>query len=130
MREVYTPLRLHTCVYQGVRNVIFSENLVYVLNGWSLGYVSNSNSKILESQRDLDFWDNFQNLLYGCSYGRSLSLLHIFQMKKFSISSRSKFVAAEMNVNTIHLKRCLWVNKSLKYQVSSRFEEIAAFGAI
>ena len=29
---------LHTCAYQGVRNVNFSENFAYVLNGWSLIY--------------------------------------------------------------------------------------------
>ena len=27
---------LRTCVYQGVRNVSFSENFAYVLNGWTL----------------------------------------------------------------------------------------------
>ena len=31
------PLRGHprTCAYQRVRNVSFSENFAYVLNGWS-----------------------------------------------------------------------------------------------
>ena len=32
-----TPLiRTRMCAYQGVRNVSFSENFVYVLNGWTL----------------------------------------------------------------------------------------------
>ena len=29
-------IRTFTCVYQGVRNVSFSENVAYVLNGWPL----------------------------------------------------------------------------------------------
>ena len=34
-----TPLiRTRTCTYQGVRNVTFSENFAYVLNGWPLKY--------------------------------------------------------------------------------------------
>ena len=28
----YTLIRTHTCAYQGVRNVSYSENLAYVLN--------------------------------------------------------------------------------------------------
>ena len=28
----YPLICTHTCVYQGIRNVIFSENIVYVLN--------------------------------------------------------------------------------------------------
>ena len=32
-----TPLiSTHTCAYRGVRNVSFSENFAYVLNGWPL----------------------------------------------------------------------------------------------
>ena len=29
------PLKIRTCAYHGVRNVSFSENIVYVLNEWS-----------------------------------------------------------------------------------------------
>ena len=29
-------MRTRTCAYQGVRNVSFSENFTYVLNGWTL----------------------------------------------------------------------------------------------
>ena len=29
-------IRTFTCAYQGVRNVSFSENVAYVLNGWPL----------------------------------------------------------------------------------------------
>ena len=29
-------LTLHTCASQGVRNLSYSENFVYVINGWSL----------------------------------------------------------------------------------------------
>ena len=29
-----TLIRTRTCAYQGVRNVSFSENVAYVLNGW------------------------------------------------------------------------------------------------
>ena len=29
-------IRTFTCVYQGIRNVSFSENVAYVLNGWPL----------------------------------------------------------------------------------------------
>ena len=31
-----TPWYTHTCAYQGVRNVSFSENFPYVINGWPL----------------------------------------------------------------------------------------------
>ena len=30
------PIRTRSCSYQGVRNVSFSENFAYVLNGWSV----------------------------------------------------------------------------------------------
>ena len=30
------PIRTHSCSYQGVRNVSFSENFAYLLNGWSV----------------------------------------------------------------------------------------------
>ena len=29
-------IRIRTCAYQGVKNVIFSEKYAYVLNGWPL----------------------------------------------------------------------------------------------
>ena len=32
MNISYTLTRTHTCAYQGVRNVSYSENLAYVLN--------------------------------------------------------------------------------------------------
>ena len=32
----YPLIRIRTCVYQGVRNVSFSENFAYVLNEWHL----------------------------------------------------------------------------------------------
>ena len=32
----YPLIRKHTCAYQKVRNVAFSENFAYVLNEWSL----------------------------------------------------------------------------------------------
>ena len=35
--NISNPLiRTRTCAYQGVRNVSFSENFAYVLNGWPL----------------------------------------------------------------------------------------------
>ena len=37
-RIFLTPWYVHTFVYQGVRNVSFSENFLYVLNEWSLIY--------------------------------------------------------------------------------------------
>ena len=33
-----------TCAYQGVRNVSFSENFAYVLNGWALCQLQNAKS--------------------------------------------------------------------------------------
>ena len=32
MKISYPLIRIHTCAYQGVRNVSYSENLAYVLN--------------------------------------------------------------------------------------------------
>ena len=32
-------IRTGTCAYQGVRNVIFSENFAYILNGWTLNAI-------------------------------------------------------------------------------------------
>ena len=32
----FSPTEKRMCAYQGVRNVSFSENFAYVLNGWSL----------------------------------------------------------------------------------------------
>ena len=38
----YSLIRTRTCVYQGVRNVSFSENFAYQLNEWSLYKNKNS----------------------------------------------------------------------------------------
>ena len=32
----FSPTEKRMCAYQGVRNVSFSENFEYVLNGWSI----------------------------------------------------------------------------------------------
>ena len=32
-----TPWYAHTCAYQGVRVIIFSENFAYIVKGWSPG---------------------------------------------------------------------------------------------
>ena len=32
----FSPTEKRMCAYQGVRNVSFSENFAYVLNGWSI----------------------------------------------------------------------------------------------
>ena len=32
----FSPTEKRMCAFQGVRNVSFSENFAYVLNGWSL----------------------------------------------------------------------------------------------
>ena len=35
--KIFNPLlRTHMCAYQEVRNVSFSENFAYILNGWTL----------------------------------------------------------------------------------------------
>ena len=33
--NIYPLIRIHTCAYQGVRHIIFSETFAYVLNGRS-----------------------------------------------------------------------------------------------
>ena len=41
-RKNYNPLiRTRTCAYQGVKNVSFSENFAYVLNGQPLSNLQN-----------------------------------------------------------------------------------------
>ena len=36
-------IRSRTCVYQGLKNVSFSENFAYVLNEWSLIFLNSAN---------------------------------------------------------------------------------------
>ena len=44
--NISNPLiRTRTCAYQGVRNISFSENFSYVLNGWPLLKVSHDEQK-------------------------------------------------------------------------------------
>ena len=42
-----TPRHALPCVYQGVRNVSFSENVAYVLNGWPLRLICYQHEKDL-----------------------------------------------------------------------------------
>ena len=57
-----------TCSYQGVRNVNFSENFVYVLNGWSLSKLKkkakNKNEKEHSSQQWASLCSIQKNILY------------------------------------------------------------------
>ena len=36
----YPLIRTRTCAYQGVRNISFSENFAYIINGWFLRHSS------------------------------------------------------------------------------------------
>ena len=101
---------------------------------------SNSNSVTLESQRDLDSWNIFQNLLYSRSMDDTYHSCIYFRYKNSPYIADQKLQVQRRRTlthflpyckfweGTIHLKRCLWVNRSLKYQVSSRFDKMAAFG--
>ena len=42
----YPLIRIRTCVYQGVRNVSFSEGFAYVLNEWS--HVTNTKFSLIQ----------------------------------------------------------------------------------
>ena len=40
------------CAYQGVKNVSFSENFAYVLNGWCHFHMNNKQEAIVYSQNN------------------------------------------------------------------------------
>ena len=83
-------MRTRTCAYQGVRNVIFSENFAYVLNGWPFSRLSPSfwclycrhwvHVTLTSSFNFEDVivrWDKFIKLeaaTLGCSLWKSCSL--------------------------------------------------------
>ena len=63
--NISNPLiRIRTCAYQGVRNVSFSENFAYLLNGWSLHYIFIYFSNYFTVHNSISssiFWQAFSN---------------------------------------------------------------------
>ena len=53
-------IRTHTRAYQGVRNVSFSENFAYVLNGWTQCYMTGKMSSVSVHFRRL-----FKKIIYA-----------------------------------------------------------------
>ena len=70
-----------TCAYQGVRNVSFSENFAYVLNGWALCQLQNAKS-------------NFPKFckVYAQNQRTNLIHLHIHLVETIALIVHSKFV--------------------------------------
>ena len=53
------------CAYQGVKNVSFSENFAYVLNGWCHFQLNNKQEAIVYSQNNRKYVADEQNQDYS-----------------------------------------------------------------
>ena len=61
-------VHVHTCVYQGVRNVSFSENVAYVLNEWPPEVQQKRISHFAIDGFKIWLWENKPLLRYGGVY--------------------------------------------------------------
>ena len=75
-----------TCAYQGVRNVSFSENFAYVLNGWPLCQLQNAKS-------------NFPKFckVYAQNQKTNLIHLHIHLVETIALILHSKVVFKKLD---------------------------------
>ena len=92
-------IRTRTCAYQGVRNVSFSENLAYVLNGWPQ-----------RSQRAFSFY-SVNTVAYGLKslkyFVKKVWIIVPFELEMLWVLKNSRLKLKVGDLKIVHVG-CVW----------------------
>ena len=94
---------VRTCTYQGVRNVSFSENFAYVLNGWSQNVFIWSFS-VTSSVCKNSEWAGFKMLIFCVPFSVALSFSGEVPLKPPKFTIRCYWSICSFNSSHFQLK--------------------------